>query len=245
MKKNLIVIITLALTILSQSGCLKTRAQLRDESDHPEVSNPIPLEPVQDVQPQGKYAIDEMKSEMTQMEGRIEELERVQKEAASSSPLSSIREDLKKLDLRITDLEKNQALTLENVKKIQESSSVSDPDEVFSQAKSLYENSKYNEAAGVFSTYLKMPKAKEKQEATFLRGECYFKNKEYKKAIVDYSKFSEKWTHSKRSPEALYRIGQSFDALGMREEGKSFYQEVIEKYPKSPEAKKLKKKKLR
>jgi len=43
-------------------------------------------------------------------------------------------------------------------------------------------------------------------------------------------------------PEALYKIGMSFESLGMGEDAKGFYQELVEKYPKSPEAKKARKK---
>jgi len=75
-----------------------------------------------------------------------------------------------------------------------------------------------------------------------MRAEAYYQLKQYKKAIVDYSKFPEKFTTSKKMPVALLKIGQSFDALGMRDDAKSFYQELIEKFPKSQEAKKARSK---
>ena len=40
---------------------------------------------VQDVQPQGLYAIDEIKQQMTILQGRIEDLERAQKDQATAS----------------------------------------------------------------------------------------------------------------------------------------------------------------
>ena len=40
-------------------------------------------------------------------------------------------------------------------------------------------------------------------------------------------------------PVALLRIGQSFDALGMKDDARGFYQELAEKFPKSTEARKI------
>ena len=85
------------------------------------------------------------------------------------------------------------------------------------------------------NTYLKNTKAKQHEEATFIRAESYYSLAQYKKAIVDYSKFPEKFTKSKRMPLALYKIGLSFEHLGMKEDAKGFYQELVEKFPKSPE----------
>src|SRR5205085_2051588 len=82
-----------ALMVLSIAlpGCLKTRAQLRGDSDGGGDSAPASdapaasgaANPVRDVQPQGGYVVDELKSELTRLNGRIEDLERAQREAAA------------------------------------------------------------------------------------------------------------------------------------------------------------------
>ena len=43
-------------------------------------------------------------------------------------------------------------------------------------------------------------------------------------------------------PSVLYKIGLSFEGLGMKDDARGFFQELVEKYPKSPEAIKAKKK---
>ena len=48
--------------------------------------------------------------------------------------------------------------------------------------------------------------------------------------------------HEGADEDALLKIGQSFEALGMKEDAKGFYQELTDKFPKSPEAAKAKKK---
>src|SRR5689334_19563066 len=82
---------------LGTSGCLKTRAQLREDTDERETSRAIPVQPAQDVHPQGQYVIDELKGEMTKIEGRLEDVERGQREAAAKSNEAD-KEALKKLE---------------------------------------------------------------------------------------------------------------------------------------------------
>jgi tol-pal system protein YbgF len=226
----------LAFVLLSSSGCLKTRAQLRD--DDREASKPIPVQPAQEVRPQGQYVIDEIKAEITQLTGRIEDLERAQKEKSSSVE----QEEIKKIESRLSLIEQNQAHIQESLSKVEASTALKNPEEVFNHAKALYEDEEYEKAAEAFGKYLKAPKVKKPEEATFLKGESFYKLKQYKTAIVEYSKFPEKYTRSSRLPEALYKIGLSFEALGMKEDAKGFYQELVERFPKSPEAKKAKKK---
>jgi hypothetical protein len=68
-------IITFVLLALSVSACLKTRAELRgdnpDSDSAPAQSSPRTPNQVQDVQPQGQYVIDEIKQQMTMLQGRI------------------------------------------------------------------------------------------------------------------------------------------------------------------------------
>lgn len=232
----------LALALLS-SACLKTRAQLRnDPTDDEGDRRPVQAH-VQAVEPQGGYVVDELKSEMTRLNGRIEDLERAQR-AAGGTASNASREETKKLESRIVELEEAQANMIETIRKLQEATpAASDPVELLNKGKKFFEEQEFESAIESFTGYLKAPKAKKSEEATFLRAESYFRLKQYKKAIVDYSKFPEKYSKSERMPAVLLRIGQSFDALGMRDDAKGFYQELTEKFPKSPEAKKIRKKK--
>lgn len=67
-----------------------------------------------------------------------------------------------------------------------------------------------------------------------------FKEKDWKRAILNYQKFRDANPHHKKFAEATLRIGASFHELGMKDEAKSFYDEVIAKFPNSLEAKKAK-----
>lgn len=233
--------LAIALTATSLTGCLKTRAQLKDDPDDREVaSKPVPAQ-VQDVQPKGEYVIDEIKSEITRLTGRVEDLERTahQQQKAANDPKE--KEEVQQLHRRIEELERAQAEMLEALKKLQTSApAAAENTDAFEKGKASLKAGNLEAAVESFTSYLKYPKAKNAEEATFLRGEAYFGLKQHKKAIIDFSKFPEKFTKSKRLPAALLKIGQSFEALGMKEDAKGFYQELVDKFPKAPEAKKAK-----
>ena len=166
-------------------------------------------------------------------------MERAQKQGATDQSQAK-SDDHKKHEARIAELEAAQLQMIEQLKKMQENAPPADPQETFGRAKNQYEAGNFEGAAQTFSAYLKAPNGKKTEEATYLRAESYFNLKDFKKAIVDYSKFPEKFTRSSHMPQALYKIGLSFEALGMKEDARSFYAELAEKFPKSAEAKKVK-----
>ena len=229
-------IIPLCISLLC-SACLKTRTQLRDEG--PDEGRSVPATQVQDVQPSGQYAIEELKSELTQLVGRVDELERNHRESAKNQGNQA---EIKHVEDRMSAMEQKISHFEESLEKLQGNPALVNADELFQKAKAQFEDEEYEAASNSFATYLKIPKGKHIEEATYLRAESYFKLKQYKKAIVDYSKFPEKFKQSSRMPVALYKIGLSFEALGMKEDANGFFQELVEKYPKSSEAKKARKK---
>jgi tol-pal system protein YbgF len=240
MMRSIVSIIVLGSLSLSLTSCLKSRAQVRDDSYDDHESKPVAAHPVQDVQPQGgQYVIDELKSEFTRLEGRVEDLERAQKSGGNKSDIAH-SEEFKKIEERIQKIEHAQASLTESLGKRAESSAADAP-EIYKKAAAHFEEGDFEAALEGFTAYLKTPKPKRPEDATFLKAESLYKLKQYKKAIVEYSKFPEKFTKSTHMPESLYKIGLCFDALGMKEDAKGFYQELVEKYPKSPEAKKARK----
>jgi tol-pal system protein YbgF len=197
---------------------------------------------VKDVQPQSAYVVEEMKSELTRLLGRIEDLERAQKQSQEHQS-SAVKEEIKKLEDRIVELERAQESMIAELKKSKDQAPTNTENvEFFEAGKKSYQAKNYNDAIEQFSQYLRATKGKHLEEATFLRGEAYYDSKQYKKAIIDYSKFPEKFTKSKKMPNVLFKIGQSFEALSMKDDAKGFYQEIVEKFPKAPEAAKAKKK---
>lgn len=71
-------------------------------------------------------------------------------------------------------------------------------------------------------------------------AEEYFSKKDWKKAIVSFQKFRDANPKSKKFADVTYKIGICFQELGLKEEAKTFFDEVIAKFPNSAEAKKAK-----
>lgn len=230
----------LGVSLVGLSGCLKTRAQLRSDnpsvlSASPSTSTPSRVEPVYG---QGGYVIDELKVEIARLTGRIDELERSQQQsttqgAAGAAATSSA------LDTRLNELEADRTRMMEAIKRLQDNLPPPDPDADLERGRKEFQSKNYSAAITTLTKYLRTPGVKKIEEGTFLRAEAYFEQKEFKKAIIDYSQFPEKFTQSKLLPAALYKIGLSFDALGMKNEAKAFYQELQDRHPRSAEAKKL------
>jgi len=225
--------------LISLSSCLKTRAELRQDDDSTSATASAPVQnPVQAVQPQGGYAIDEIKEELTHVDGRLDDLEKAQKDAAATKPAD---DEIKKLTDRVAQLEQTQAQLIEAVKKAQ-SAPPADSTALFSKAKTEYQNENWDGVISPISDYLKTPQAKKADEAYFMRAEAYYHTEKYKLAIADYSEFPEKYTRSRHMAEALFKIGQSFEALGSPDDAKGFYQLLADKFPKSAYARKIKSK---
>ena len=64
-----------------------------------------------------------------------------------------------------------------------------------------------------------------------------FAKKEWRKSILAYQKFRDQNPKNKRFAKATLRIGQAFQELGMKDDAKTFFDEVIAKFPQSEEAK--------
>ncbi len=107
---------------------------------------------------------------------------------------------------------------------------------------------KLNEQVATLNSEVSALKASESNEKAdrgtkkdyFEIADDHFSKKEWKKAIVSYQKFREANSKHKKFPEATYKIGICFQELGLKEEAKTFFDEVIAKYPNSAEAKKAK-----
>jgi len=71
-------------------------------------------------------------------------------------------------------------------------------------------------------------------------AEELFAKKEHRQAILEYQKYREKYPRGKSFTAATYKMGLSFQELGLKDEARAFYEEVILKSPKSDEARKAK-----
>ena len=242
MKIKALILILLATSL---SACLKTRAQVRQEQGGEEQSEEGAA-PAAGKAP--SYALDEVKTEITQLGGRVEVLEHTQQTAN----LPGLRESVNKLQLQTADIEKNQVLIMEELKALKDAANQekthaeetarvkANPRDALSNAYGLLETKNYEGAAEAFQKVIgAKPSNKDSVEAHFGLGSAQYHLKDYKKAIVTLSKVQELSAKSPRVPSSLYLIGRSFDKLNMKKEAAGFYSELTERFPKSVEGKKV------
>lgn len=74
------------------------------------------------------------------------------------------------------------------------------------------------------------------EKNAFDRGEAKFEAKAWRDAIFAYEEYRKASPKGKHFVPATYKIGVSFQELGMLDDAKLFYEEVISKAPKSKEA---------
>lgn len=220
-------------TLIVFSSCLKSRYQLRNEPTETEDTEVAMNTPTSNHS--GTAAInptvDALKSEISRLSQEVQNLQNQWNEDRKTKSIQN--EEIQTLKARLVEIEAELVKSAEEVKK----ESNANPSEVMDEAVNAFEDKSYQEAVDKLSEYMKLPKAKRLEEAYFLRAECYFQLKQYKKSIVDFSIIQDRFPKSKRVPPSLLKIAQSFEKMGQKSDSKAFYQELVDKFPKSPEAK--------
>jgi len=84
------------------------------------------------------------------------------------------------------------------------------------------------------------PAIKEKDKDSYEAAEDLFNKKEWKSAILSFQSYRDTNPKGKNYADATYKIGVSFQELKMKDEAKVFFEEVVQKFPKSPAARKSK-----
>jgi len=189
--------------------------------------------PVSVPPPSGGYNVEELRAQVAQLTGRVEELQH-QKQLDDQAHA----DEKKKLDDQVAGLEK-QLQDLQPQKL-----DVPQGKTALDAGKDAYFGGLYEQAIQYLDQYLQKNDqldSKKAIEATYIRAESYYKLKQYKKAIVDFSKFPERYQKSPYHPKALLRIAESFNALGMKDDAKAFYSDLADKFPKTAEGKLAKK----
>ncbi|MEY4631940.1 MAG: hypothetical protein RIQ81_2060, partial [Pseudomonadota bacterium] len=83
-------------------------------------------------------------------------------------------------------------------------------------------------------------KPKDKDELFWMLAESHYKLGQMREAALQYNEFIDSKPAAKYLPQARLRMGDAFRNLGDPGTAKIYYQELITKHPKSPEASKAK-----
>ena len=198
--------------LLLSSGCLMTRADVEQAENDKKMADQVSL--LQKDKADQVSQLSDVNEQIRQMSGRIEVLE---------NQLSVALHEKKRIeetsDKALSDRDLKLAI-------LQEAITKQETQLTMIQAELASKGSKKNED----------PKQKKSTNA-FVVAETLFKQKEWKEAILNYQKYSERTPNGRFAPDATYKIGVCFQELGMNEEAKTFYDDVILKFPASEAAK--------
>lgn len=216
MKKLLIVFLGIHL-----SACVTTRMSQERQAEKDRIKNTV--ESLQKDRADLDTKLDDWQNEMRQAVGRIEALEfekeqqlknieaerlsLVEKEKAEAEREALYQKTLEDLNSQIKKLSEQVAVLTEDVKKLK-----SPPKKKSSP-----------------------PKAKKK--GNYTQAEEDFVNKRWKEAALNYQKYRELNPNGRRYTRSTYRMGVCFEELGLKDDAKAFYEEVISRLPNSTYAK--------
>jgi tol-pal system protein YbgF len=94
----------------------------------------------------------------------------------------------------------------------------------------------YKAAIGRFREFIKKyPKSTLAVNAQYWIGESYYALKEFDRAVIEFDAVR-KYPQGEKTPAALLKQGFAFAELGEKVNARLILQEVVEKYPQSPEA---------
>jgi TolA-binding protein len=161
-----------------------------------------------------------------------------------NSRLDEIEESLRVLTGKIEEIEHKQnglEKKSEKIEKIEESPSIQ---ELNKKLLLILDEMKSQKAEILELKAQLLTNEKQKTEISekdpFSQAEQLFESKDYRRAILSFQKYRDQNPKGANFSEATYKIGLCFEKLSMNDEAKSFYNEVIEKFPKSSEAAKAK-----
>lgn len=118
-----------------------------------------------------------------------------------------------------------------------------DPKQLYDAAYLDLTKGKYDLAVTGFSNYLKyFPETEQADNAQYWLGECYYAKKNFTKAAIEFHKVLENYASGDKVPSALYKLGLSLLELKSVEQANKYFQELVDKYPHTQEAKLAKEK---
>ncbi|MES2768565.1 MAG: tetratricopeptide repeat protein [Bdellovibrionota bacterium] len=220
MKKGTMTKLMIGLLILQAVGCvgLRTREEVNEMETSKQAQGQVSQLQKQKAEADNKVMV--LQDELRQLNGRLDMLERksVDQGAAGNGPSN-------------TDV-------IEQMK-IFEQQNASMRTKIEELEGKLANAQKAQTTAAVAAVEKSTP-SKEKDKDSYDSAEDLFSKKEWKSAILSYQAYRDANPKGKNYSDATYKIGVSFQELKMKDEAKVFFEEVLQKFPKSPAARKAK-----
>ena len=112
-----------------------------------------------------------------------------------------------------------------------------DKESAYAAAYELFKDGKFDKGREAFHNFLKQyPDTEYSDNAQFWIGECYYFEKKYENAILEYEKVAKNYPDGDKVPYALLKQGIAFMNLGDKASAKLILQRVINDYPNTNQA---------
>ncbi|MBV2167727.1 MAG: tetratricopeptide repeat protein [Bdellovibrio sp.] len=212
-------VIALAVTTLFLTGCLKTRNEVRDNEQRQVMQQQVVTLQKTNADVGNRFA--DLEEQMRNLNGRVDVVENRlgQNNSGVESALKSSQQQNMDLNQKVTLLQ--EALT--------------------KMERDIFALNAELQAVKADKAAVHAEKsAKQTKKDVYESGQDFFSKKDWKQAILNYQKYRDDNPKGGKFADATYKIGVSFQELGMNEEAKTFYDEVVSKFPKSEEARRAK-----
>lgn len=218
---RILVIVALVITVLASAGCLETRSGQKEQEEKQVLKKTV--QTLQQSTADVNTRFQDLEDDVRRINGRLEAVDNrfnqfnaktdktdaslEMKIKESSDKIVAYREEITRLNIEVTDLRTQVAALVEEQRRVLQAQA--------------------DKAAAA---------AKDREKGSYALAEEKFEQKNWKEAILDYEKYRKANPKGKQFAMATYKIGVSFQELGLIDEAKAFYEEVVSKFPKSKEA---------
>ena len=182
-------------------------------------------------------SIEELKAENSKIKGELEKLTYIvkQQETLMNTKFTELTAAINKNN--VASAEQTAAITAgavnsEENKKLENI----DIDERYKLARKNHDQKNYAEAERYYASMVGTKSAWYDERARFFLGKVYLDSAQYKKAIISFQDFVEKYPKSKNIANAVYAQAESFLAIEQKKEAEVFLNDVVQRFPRSKEA---------
>jgi len=114
---------------------------------------------------------------------------------------------------------------------------IPDPEELYNSAYSKLSQGDFQDARKEFKKFLELfPQTEYSDNAQFWIGDCYYREKRYEEAILEFEEVIKRFPHGNKIPDALLKQAFSFIAINDTNSAKLILQKIINQHPTSAQA---------
>ncbi len=212
------------ITVFFMTGCLQTRNDVKDNEQRHVMQQQVST--LQKTNADVGNRFSDLEEQMRSLTGRVDVVENKMGQSNSG-----VENALKSSQQQNMDTNQKVALLQDALVKMDKQM-----DAMNAELQAL----KANQAAAAARASAEQVSKKESRKDGYEAGQEYFTKKDWKQAILQYQKYRDESPKGSHFADATYKIGVAFQELGMKDEAKTFYDEVVSKYPKSEEARRAK-----